>query len=296
MKKSNTRDQTCRNCQSFNYREVFASATQYITLSDFSVGISAFHCARNWAPRLKVALYSLTPILFITMKKTLIALMALAGMAAAETLTFDVKRDVNAITFEFDEVTAQEILTLTYTDWTYSGGGNNTVGSWQSPKNEKYQNSFSPDAQLRDNQPDSWTMNFIVKNNGENAITLTQFTFDCYCISAGGEDKTGNTKGTLKIGNVSTGSFLLGMKGETTTGTLALTGDNAITINANESVSIALTMTDADLNNTYSGITGGSVTYSSVSLPDPTPAVPEPATATLSLLALAGLAARRRRK
>ena len=221
------------------------------------------------------------------MKKTLIALMALAGVAAAETLTFEVERNQNAVTFALAEVTIQEILTLTYTDWTYSGGGNNNVGSWQSPSNTAYQNSFSPDAQLRSDTSDSWTMNFTVTNNTEKEITLTQFTFDAYGINGGGSDKNAVIPVTLTLGQVST-SINLAYGGSTTTGTLDLAGDNAITIGANETVTLALTMSNATSYNTYSGITAGSVTYT---LP-----VPEPTTATLSLLALAGLAVRRRRK
>lgn len=213
--------------------------------------------------------------------------MALAGVAAAETLTFEVVRDQNAVTFEFDEATAQEVLTLTYTDWTYSGGGNNNVGSWQSPSNAAYQNSFSPDAQLRSGSSDSWTMNFTVTNNTEEEITLTQFTFDAYGINGGGSDKNAKIPVTLTLGQVST-SIELAYGGSTSTGTLDLTGDNAITIGANETVTLALTMSNAKTYNTYSGITAGSVTYGNL--------VPEPATATLSLLALAGLAVRRRRK
>ena len=220
--------------------------------------------------------------------------MALAGVAAAETLTFEVVRNTNAITFEFAEVTAQEILTLTYTDWTYSGGGNNNVGSWQSPTNEAYQNSFSPDAQLRDHAGDnllvdSWTMNFTVTNNSDADITLTQFTFDAYSYYGGGNDRNDGDRSqvTLTLGEITTDRFSLGIRGNTETATLDLTGDNAITIGANKTVTLALTMTGADPANTYTGITAGSVTYA---------IVPEPATATLSLLALAGLAARRRRK
>ena len=221
------------------------------------------------------------------MKKTLIALMALAGVAAAETLTFEVVRNQNAVTFEFDEAAAQEILTLTYTDWTYNGGGGNNVGSWQSPSNTAYENSFSPDAQLRGNTTDSWTMNFTVTNNTEEEITLTQFTFDAYGINGGGSDKNATIPVTLTLAGITT-NISLDFGGRTTTGTLDLAGDNAITIGANETVSLALTMTASNGFNTYSGITAGSVTYT---LP-----VPEPTTATLSLLALAGLAARRRRK
>ena len=214
--------------------------------------------------------------------------MALAGVAAADTLTFDVERSASAITFEFAEVTAQDILTLTYTDWTYTGGGSNNVGAWQSPSNTVYQNSFSPDAQLRGNSTDSWTMNFTVTNNTEAELTLTQFTFETYGINGGGSDKSASIPVILTLGQASA-NVSLEFEGRTSTGTLDLSGDKSITIGVHETVTLALTMTASTGYNTYSGITAGSVTYT-------TPAAPEPATATLSLLALAGLAARRRRR
>lgn len=214
--------------------------------------------------------------------------MALASMAGAETVDFDINRDDNNVSFNLDDAT---VLTLSYTNWTYNGGGSNSVGSWQTPEHEAYQNSFSPDAQLRDGVgtqelPDSWTMNFTVTNNTDAVITLTQFTFDTYSYFGGGKDRDSAVQVTLTLGQVTTERFDLGYKGDTAEAVLNLTGADAITIGAKQTVSLALIMNGSDPNNTYTGIKSGSVTYS---------VVPEPTTASLSLLALAGLAARRRR-
>lgn len=221
------------------------------------------------------------------MKKTLIALVALTGVVGATTTEFDVSRTDNAVSF----TETDDILTLTYTDWSYSGGGSNNVGGWQSPTNANYQNSFSPDAQLRSGTTDSWTMNFTLTNNGEEKITLTKFVFDVYCINGGGSDKNADIPVTLTLGGVSSG-VTLKYGGQTAEGVLDLAGGSkSISIGANETVNLSLTMGDAKSYNTYSGITSGSVTYT---IGDAV--VPEPTTATLSLLALAGLAVRRRRK
>ena len=213
--------------------------------------------------------------------------MALAGVAAAETLTFDISRSNDAVTFDF-ATDVSEILTMTYTDYTFVYGGTNTTGGWQTPENKNYEDTFSPNVQLRKDQDDSWTMNFTITNNCDNAITLTQFTFDGYVINGGGSDKNTEVPATLTLGEyASSGEVRFENYGSTATATLNLTGDNLIEIGAGKSVTLALTMSGVKENNTYSGLTGGSVTYS---------VVPEPTTATLSLLALAGLAARRRRK
>ena len=213
--------------------------------------------------------------------------MALAGVAAAETLTFDVERTGNAVTFDLGEAATPAILTLTYNNWTYNGTGGNEVGAFLDPTSttSNYKNTFSPKGQLQAGTDDSWTMNFTVTNNTGAIVTLTQFTFDAYGLNGDGTDKTAEVPVTLTLGGVSTNIKLAFGGSTTTTGTLALTGDKAITIGANSAVTLSLTMGNAKTHPTYSGIKSGSVSYS----------IPEPTTATLSLLALAGLAARRRR-
>ena len=62
-------------------------------------------------------------------------------------------------------------------------------------------------------------------------------------------------------------------------------GDNYITLTAGASRDLALVVSKVSGNGSFVGLTGASFAV-----------IPEPATATLSLLALAGLAARRRRK
>ena len=218
------------------------------------------------------------------MKKTIIALMAMAGVAMAnETLTFSLDRDGTSVVF----TEASEIISLDYIGWEYAGTGSVSLGEFETPTNEAYQNHFTPKAQLQSGKDDSWTMKFSVTNDSAEAITLTQFTFDCFGINGGGSDKSAEIPVTLTLGDVSA-EATLGKGGAVKTATLG----TGIEIGAYGSVELSLTMGSAVSYNTYSGITAGSITYTTATA---APAVPEPTTATLSLLALAGLAARRRR-
>lgn len=231
------------------------------------------------------------------MKKTLVALFALAGVVMAETVTteFDIVREGNIITFsEIDEA-----ISLSYVGWTYAGGGAHNTGSFIETAQSNYVNTFSPDGQLRANQPgDIITMNFTITNNGAEAITLDKLNIQGYSINGDGANKNGGTtEVTFTMQLFSDGiaisgapSFELVSHNNVSGGDLTLT--DCKVIESGGSVDISLNVSNGDKYNTYFGLTGGSVTYSTTS----DPAIPEPAAATLSLLALAGLATRRRRK
>lgn len=226
------------------------------------------------------------------MKKTLVALFALAGVVMAKTVTteFDIERVGKSISFtEMDEA-----ISLSYVDWTYVGGGANSVGDFVETAQSSYVNTFSPDSQLRANQPDDKiTMNFTITNNGNEAITLDKLNIQGYCINGDGGNKNGSvtemsfTMQLFSEGTAISEATSISLK----TGNNVSGGDLPLTtykvIEADESANISLTISHAVGFNTYFGLTGGSVTYSTI---------PEPAAATLSLLALAGIATRRRRK
>ncbi|MBQ4594010.1 MAG: PEP-CTERM sorting domain-containing protein [Akkermansia sp.] len=234
------------------------------------------------------------------MKKTIIALFALSGVLAAVEQDFSMVRNTEGVSFTLGEAVLTPLkenpLELSYTGWSYSGGGNNSTG-WQSPTDADLQNTFSPDGQLRASSNDSWTMNFTLSNNGKENVTLsiTELVFKCYGINSGGSNKNAEIQASLTLAGTlggenysatSQSGYKLGCNGNTNDAILTFT--TPITLKANESINLALTMKNLQTNdwNTYSGITSGVVKYT----------IPEPATATLSLLALAGLAVRRRRK
>lgn len=220
--------------------------------------------------------------------------MALAGVTMAETITteFDINRTGTTITFtEFDEA-----ITLSYENWTYAGGGNKNVGAFVPTSQSNYVDTFSPSGQLRANEAgDIITMNFVITNNGADDITLDSLNIQGYCINGDGSNKTGNVTEMNFTMQLFADSLAVSEASEISlkTGNNISGGDLSLTtplcINAGESAKLSLSVSNAKGFNTYIGLTGGSVTYSTV-------VVPEPTTATLSLLALAGLAARRRRK
>ncbi|MBQ8517379.1 MAG: PEP-CTERM sorting domain-containing protein [Akkermansia sp.] len=230
------------------------------------------------------------------MKTTLITLFALAGLAAAETVEYTLSKDSTATWGDpqtlalgtgvtFNETDG--VISLSYLYTTMGSGGSASVaGSWETPTS--YANTYSPKVQLQSGKTDSWTLSFSVTNNGQQDITLTGFTFDGYCINGGGGDKSAAIKVSTSLTGVEDS-----VEVELQTG--GRTGEAAFSTNillgAGKTTTLDFTLGSAQTYNTFAGLTGGSVTYTTASA-----SVPEPATATLSLLALAGLAARRRRK
>ena len=231
------------------------------------------------------------------MKKTIIALLALAGVAAAATeVNYTLTKDATATWGDPETETlgtgitfneTDDILALTYLYTTMGTGGSASVeGSWESPTNKAYANTYAPKVQLQSGQSDSWTLTFSVKNTGEETITLTGFTFDGYCINGGGSDKSADIPVTTSLTGAENAAVTLGRAGSTGTAEFSTN----FVLAAGESKTLEFTLGSAKNYATFAGLTGGSVSYVTGA------AVPEPTTATLSLLALAGLAARRRRK
>ena len=156
---------------------------------------------------------------------------------------------------------------------------------------------------LNMNTGNSWTLSFTLTNESSSTITLNSVNFDSFIFNGSGkkhedDDILRQARFTLTLAD-SSGNILLGSSDVTfTSSTIYDTdADTVITITspmeveAGKSVQFNLTVGRDNLTNA-----GAFVGLKGVTFNGETAAIPEPTTATLSLLALAGLAARRRRK
>ena len=249
------------------------------------------------------------------MKKSLIALLALAGMAMADTTLLDI--DFTTLTGSTDANTPA--------GW--------TAGQWNGTGNTPYYNFGTNGATV--GQP--WKQNYLTTNldiasQGEYSISFTLYnsgedtgnmfflSSESYSIVMGnsynsnseiyvgtlteavGSDYVCFQTGTKINPTVLANSDGLNVSGDITYTLTMLGGDMTIAATLSNGGTWSTTITGMKdvtfnkigfLNDGAPGTSG--VKGITITAPE-TPAVPEPTTATLSLLALAGLAARRRRK
>ena len=234
------------------------------------------------------------------MKRTIIALMALAGVAMAAdtgtlTLTNTTASDTittaisdNSTDWLKDAITLDDNATIailingsnTYTPDTLAGYaiGDTNVGSGGSY---------------------TYSVSFTVKEDAP-ALTLTSISADFIVQSAGGGNQTNSRWATYNWQFVSGETTLVDYatadywsQASGATGSLSMNfGSNAIDLIAGETYTLNLKITGVNNAENVVDTNGGFVHVGSISAS----IIPEPTTATLSLLALAGLAARRRRK
>ena len=221
------------------------------------------------------------------MKKTLITLLALCGVAAADTATTP------------DELT-WNLLSITTPANGVLGSGNSAI-DW-SEETGNLTNSWELSFTLDPSRvSDQYLFGTVKDNSGAHGYTLQ--------ITSGGAIRLNQNKSVevLTVGSYSAEDSAVAItlqfvkfvdaEGEFKSGTFTLTVGNdsaSYTVDAMDNT----VFTKGSNNNVWTNggaekLSGISLKYadSVVSLP-----VPEPTTATLSLLALAGLAARRRRK
>lgn len=243
------------------------------------------------------------------MKKTLVVIMALAGVAVADSsVDFRINRAEDD-SFSFTE--DADVFALAFDSFAYETGGDSAEGyldveSEDGYAQDKFDNTFSPNVQLRFGEDDYWTIKFSVTNTGKDTILLTKLSLEMFGLNNDGKVKNLEMPISTELcvgDNVQTK--------ETTMGYLRQTGGSIyfpvinyhyepvittydlpnIMLGAGESTKISLTMSNIDDEyNTYAGINNGSIGYKMAA------SVPEPATTTLSLLALSALAVRRRRR
>ena len=229
------------------------------------------------------------------MKKTLIALIALAGVAtAAETYVLDMKditfNGAEALTGGNQAMTwdSTEVYDAWYAEFTIGGTGNGytsatiTTGPSGSPAglsvivqqvNSTAVLSFGNG---KSNLNDTPTLNYS---------TTDVLTFAFY------ED-------TAYIGNKTTGDYITYDLTGTTLTTSMTSGTSRAWANGNPGITPVSSASIANLESLVipEGESLDMVTLVTTGVAQNMQLVPEPTTATLSLLALAGLAARRRRK
>ena len=247
----------------------------------------SFHRARNIPPTpTHLGQNKLKPIQTLNMKKTIIALMALSGMM------------FGASAYGMTATEAQEALTDAITDSGY------TIG-------DSY--SFSVEiTDMSNGDPQVITL-------GTGAYLKTQYgnflglgynntnPSNWATVDTDGVDKSAKTiTMTLQAPAAAWFSYGLNGDGTTTNGSYNLDGSTLNIDFDSESTTTTITLTRADsvkdilvvkkFNLKATDIViNDSPAFANVTFTS-TPAIPEPTTATLSLLALAGLAARRRRK
>lgn len=164
------------------------------------------------------------------------------------------------------------------------------LSTTESYKSTTYQpGTFTPDTNV--GSGDDWTLNFKVRNNGEEAITISDITLGVFSFTSVGVSQGNSTSRPIIL---TLSGDITGVTNYTTEGTNATAGSLApvkltlasdVDIDAGKSISFALNVKENNALGTYIGLASATVAI-----------IPEPATATLSLLALCGLAVRRRRR
>ncbi len=246
------------------------------------------------------------------MKKTLITLMALAGVAVADTtytLELPVATETNTANGGTQKNATQALTSFAnMADGAYMFNNGGVVGT----------NFATGEGYLMAGENGSNVLTLCPRGgaggSGEvmvlgGASTIYGATVDSFTLSitsSASTDITGTVALTLAV--VAKGDTGWAVLGDTATSTLTIGEGATLTLNLNDTHGIGadglvwdhrdykvIAMVD-NTAKTLSGNNGKPYTLSGISVTANVTVIPEPATATLSLLALAGLAARRRRK
>ena len=137
-----------------------------------------------------------------------------------------------------------------------------------------------------------WKLTFDLTNNSEQEVTISSIALSAFSFSSGnaGQNFERHVDFTVMVGK----ETFEGGAGTTLATGLGITNvptEGSYILGVGKTVEISITANGSAWSSTergtFAGLTGGSISYT---------VTPEPTTATLSLLALAGLCARRRRK
>lgn len=238
------------------------------------------------------------------MKKTLITLVAMAGVAAADVCgdweavfatanktTAQTYTDYSA-TFAQDSPLSLEFTGLATTHTTGNAGtyaDDKTLGSVQT-------GALRPNVNVAASSSNNYVLTFKLTNDTSEKIEISQITFDSFLYNAGGNahssgaavdivytlTTTGKTPVTLASNTI---SYSANAAAANDNAAVLSLGTNSIELAAGAYTELSLKVSKGtNGNGSFVGLSGATFKV-----------VPEPATATLSLLALCGLAARRRR-
>ena len=241
------------------------------------------------------------------MKKTLITLLIPAMLVTAwaneeltETEVTNVKGDwtVNfttsdtTITQTVSSYTAawaddESPLSIELTGLTTTGNG----GSGYSSTSQAYESVIRPNTNVGNGG--TWTLTFTLTNTSATLLDVKAITLGTFAYNSGGAAQSADTYSRNILFTLAEGSTTLATEshdfGNSSNGWDSATtielGDNYFSLKANESITLTLTVSEVESQGTFIGLKNATFKV-----------IPEPATATLSLLALAGLAVRRRRK
>ncbi len=243
------------------------------------------------------------------MKKTIIALMALAGVAMADTTLLDV--DFTALTGN-----TNDNLPAGWTAGQWNGNGNTpyyNFGTNGAVVGQPWKQNYLT-TELDIDSMAECTIDLTLYNSGEDTGNMFFLSSDTYSVVIG---NSYNSNSEIYVGTLSeaVGRDYVCFQNNTKINPTVL--DNSTGLNVSGDIAYTLTMKDGNMTiaatlsngSTWSTTITGmeDVTFTKIGflndgapgtsgVKDITITVPEPTTATLSLLALAGLAARRRRK
>ena len=279
----------------------------YISISNLDAGLSASRRAWEWVPLHRCFKTSINPNLTI-MKKTIICLMALAGIALADTATFtSTSSNTNLGGFGGFDFSIAESSWLTSSTMNYEEYNAATLDSitlsmyntWYTNNNMTTGFGIGIYEKATVGDAPTWTLVgktdwFTHTSNSytgthtfavEGTVTLNTESTYTAAFFAGSEYFAGLEIGSTRDSMTGANEWKNGSPASTTD-TLAAVGLRGVTSDGTGSVLM------------YQPSTSGTKTgwTPNVTLATTPVFIPEPTTATLSLLALAGLAARRRRK
>ena len=229
------------------------------------------------------------------MKKTIITLLALAGVAAADevmpitlTATFN---DEKTATFNLDDFKVTALTLVNTADDT-------VLNSMAATENDIMPDRLRPNINV--DSGNSWTLDFTVSNSGANDLTVNSITLSAFAFNGSGDVQANNRNFlfTVSAGDteIATDENLY-IAGNSSNGqSLTITLTDSLTIAAKDSMTFSIMVEQGANATNAEGVGRGAYLGLNTVTFNGTMPVPEPTTATLSLLALAGLAARRRRK